>query len=145
MKGKIFLILFSITLLGIFSLNGVAQETGKLTEGEAQELIEAYQQRVDAAEAKITEEQGKIDELRMQIRDLDQKLAACREELGKVGDMDTYTVVKGDFLAKLAEYDDIYGHGNYARWIEIYRANRDVIGDNPNLIYPGQIFMIPRP
>ncbi|MCH7760106.1 LysM peptidoglycan-binding domain-containing protein [candidate division TA06 bacterium] len=109
------------------------------------ELIAGYQQRADAAQAMIDKEQGKIEELRKMIRDLDQKIVACEEELAMQAGMDTYTVVRGDWLAKLAEYDDVYGHGYYARWIEIYRANRDIIGDNPNRIYPGQVYNIPRP
>lgn len=29
------------------------------------------------------------------------------------------------------------------RWVEIYNQNRPVIGENPNLIYPGQTFILP--
>lgn len=51
----------------------------------------------------------------------------------------TYTVKPGDNLSKLAK--QFYGTG--ADWKKIYEANKDVIGGNPNLIYPGQTFTIP--
>lgn len=52
---------------------------------------------------------------------------------------ETYTVVKGDSLWAIAKRQ--YGDGN--RWGSIYDANKDVIGSNPNLIYPGQVLTIP--
>ncbi len=51
----------------------------------------------------------------------------------------TYTVVKGDCLWKIAQ--KFYGSG--AQYTKIYDANKDTIGSNPNLIYPGQVFTIP--
>lgn len=51
----------------------------------------------------------------------------------------TYTVKKGDNLWTLAK--KFYGSG--AKYTKIYEANRSVIGGNPNLIYPGQTFIIP--
>lgn len=50
-----------------------------------------------------------------------------------------YTVAKGDSLSKIAKKH--YGNGNL--WKKIYSANREVIGDNPDLIKPGQILVIP--
>jgi LysM repeat protein len=49
-----------------------------------------------------------------------------------------YTVVKGDTLWGISKH--FYGQGAF--WQKIYNANRDQIG-NPNLIYPGQVFVIP--
>lgn len=51
----------------------------------------------------------------------------------------TYTVVSGDSLWKIAK--QFYGNGE--QYTKIYNANRDIIGGNPNLIYPGQVFTIP--
>lgn len=51
----------------------------------------------------------------------------------------TYTVVSGDCLWSIAKR--FYGNG--AKYTVIYDANRDVIGGNPNLIYPGQVLTIP--
>ena len=52
---------------------------------------------------------------------------------------DLYTVAKGDCLWNIAKAR--YGSG--IDYIKIYEANRDVIGDNPNLIYPGTVFVLP--
>lgn len=51
----------------------------------------------------------------------------------------TYTVKQGDCLWNIAK--SFYGSG--AAYTKIYEANRSVIGSNPNLIYPGQVFTIP--
>lgn len=51
----------------------------------------------------------------------------------------TYTVKKGDCLWTIAK--KLCGSGS--DWQKIYEANRDTIGKNPNLIYPGQTFTIP--
>lgn len=52
---------------------------------------------------------------------------------------ETYTVVGGDTLWEIARR--IYGDGS--RWPEIYAVNEDVVGPDPNLIVPGQVFRIP--
>ncbi len=51
----------------------------------------------------------------------------------------TYTVVRGDTLSKISK--QYYGDAN--KWRKIYDANKGVIGSNPNLIYPGQVYTIP--
>ena len=51
----------------------------------------------------------------------------------------TYTVVSGDCLWNIAKR--FYGKGG--DWPKIYDANKAIIGGNPNLIYPGQVFTIP--
>jgi nucleoid-associated protein YgaU len=50
----------------------------------------------------------------------------------------TYTVVAGDSLSKIAKRH--YGDAN--KWPRIYEANRDQI-KNPDLIHPGQQLKIP--
>lgn len=51
----------------------------------------------------------------------------------------SYTVKAGDSLYKIAKA--LYGNGS--QYNKIYTANKGVIGSNPNLIYPGQKFIIP--
>ena len=47
----------------------------------------------------------------------------------------TYTVVSGDTLSGIAAK---YGMS----WQELYAKNKFVIGNNPNIIYPGQVLTI---
>ena len=51
----------------------------------------------------------------------------------------TYTVVSGDCLWKIAR--QFTGNGN--NWHDLYALNVDVVGSNPNLIYPGQVLTLP--
>ena len=51
---------------------------------------------------------------------------------------DTYTVVSGDSLSKIAKKH--YQDGN--KWNAIYEANRDQLSD-PDKIKPGQVIKIP--
>ena len=47
---------------------------------------------------------------------------------------DTYTVGAGDSLSGIAAAHDVPGG-----WLHLYDVNRQAIGDDPNLIKPGQI------
>jgi nucleoid-associated protein YgaU len=53
---------------------------------------------------------------------------------------EVYVVAHGDSLSKIAKHH--LGHAN--DWRKIYEANRDVIGDDPDLIKPGQRLRIPK-
>lgn len=55
---------------------------------------------------------------------------------------DQYIVVKGDFLQKIAKDPNVLN--DPAAWTKIYEANKPVIGDNPSLIYPHTVLVIPR-
>ncbi|MFJ7067595.1 peptidoglycan DD-metalloendopeptidase family protein [Streptomyces sp. NPDC101115] len=44
----------------------------------------------------------------------------------------TYTVVRGDYLSKIATEHHLAGG-----WQKLYRDNRQVVGENPSLILPG--------
>ena len=50
----------------------------------------------------------------------------------------SYTVKSGDCLSSIAR--KLTGSSD---WHAIYNANKDTIGSNPNLIYPGQVLTIP--
>ncbi len=52
----------------------------------------------------------------------------------------TYTVKKGDSLSKIAKQY----YGDPMKYTVIYEANKALIGDNPNLIHPGQVLTIPK-
>ena len=51
----------------------------------------------------------------------------------------SYTVQKGDTLSHIAQKH----YGKASQWHAIYEANRDVIGDNPDRILPGQVLRLP--
>lgn len=64
--------------------------------------------------------------------------AAPEPTITMSGSGNTYVVVKGDSLSKIAKRE--YGDAN--KWRTIHEANKDLISD-PDLIYPGQILKIP--
>lgn len=52
-----------------------------------------------------------------------------------------HTVVSGDTLSGIAlQY---YGSGDRDKWMAIYEANKEAIGENPSLIRIGQVLKIP--
>lgn len=53
--------------------------------------------------------------------------------------MATYTVKSGDTLSDIAQEK----LGDADRWREIYEANKDAIGDDPDLIQPGMDLELP--
>ena len=65
--------------------------------------------------------------------------AAAREQVTIGGP--THSVVRGECLWRIAGYPSIYS--DPFLWPLIYSANRDKIKD-PDLIFPGQVFAIPR-
>ncbi len=74
--------------------------------------------------------------------DISKVTASVRKEDTRVDNTvqpKTYIVVGGDCLWNIAK--QFYGDG--AQYIQIYNANKSVIGGNPNLIYPGQVLTIP--
>ena len=52
-----------------------------------------------------------------------------------------HTVKKGETLSHIALA--YYGSAARENWMQIYEANKDVLGDNYNLIRPGQVLKIP--
>ncbi len=58
------------------------------------------------------------------------------------GPLARHTVVAGDNLSAIAHH--YYGSSRREHWMAIYEANKSVIGDNPSLIRPGQVLVIPR-
>ncbi|HBF80382.1 MAG TPA: peptidoglycan-binding protein [Streptomyces sp.] len=55
-----------------------------------------------------------------------------KEIAGKDSKSATYSVILGDSLAKIARDHSVSGG-----WQELYKDNRKVVGDNPDLIHPG--------
>ena len=57
----------------------------------------------------------------------------------KVAEGKTYTIKSGDTLSDIAQ--EQLGDAN--RWNEIYKMNKDVIGDDPDMIHPGKKLKLP--
>ncbi len=51
---------------------------------------------------------------------------------------DTYTVQKGDCLWDIAE--NVFGNGLH--WVELYEGNKDIIGDDPDMILIGILLQL---
>jgi len=100
--------------------------------------IEAEKKRLAAIEAaKQAEAKVKADFEAQKATALAEveRLAAAAKGAGA----HTYVVKSGDSLSKIAK--EVLGDAK--RWPEIYEANKALIGDNPNLIHPGQKLVIP--
>jgi nucleoid-associated protein YgaU len=52
-----------------------------------------------------------------------------------------HTVVSGETLSSISM--KYYDSADRDDWMAIYEANKEVIGDNPNLIKPDQVLKIP--
>ncbi len=85
--------------------------------------------------AELAEKQRKAQEALEMLR------AQAKEQEAKGPVLPTEHVVQsGDTLSGIAKKY----YGDAAKWPEIYKANKDVIGDDPSKIYPGQKFTIPK-
>jgi murein DD-endopeptidase MepM/ murein hydrolase activator NlpD len=60
------------------------------------------------------------------------QVGAAEKSAQKNADARTYTVKSGDYLAKIAEEQNVSGG-----WKQLYADNREAVGDDPSLIHPG--------
>ncbi len=139
---------FLIILVLFIGFTLVGQEGEKLTPEQADELIMKYTQEEQDLQTQLQDLNSEIRDLKGEISTMDDVITALemkKAELeNKLEEMSYYVVRGGDWLSKIAESKEVYGHGNFARWTEIFKANRDKIKD-PDLIYPGWKLFIPRP
>ena len=54
----------------------------------------------------------------------------------------THTIESGESLSYIAK--KYYDSGSRENWMKIYEENKELIGDDPNMIQPGQVLRIPR-
>ncbi len=101
------------------------------------QTINEYNEFTETNVAQAPDFRDDIVELDRKIVNLESNLERARPKYYE----DSYTVVRGDYLSKIAGYSFIYDDSS--KWGIIYRANRDQIRD-PNLIYPDQVLKIPR-
>ncbi len=118
-----------------------AREEAEARQKEAQAEREALKAREEAAraeaEAKAREEAARVEAERVAA----EKAAAAKQAAPRFTEfIAEHTVVAGDNLSFISQ--KYYGHqGNFRL---IYEANKDVIGDNMNIIRPGQKLRIPK-
>lgn len=53
-----------------------------------------------------------------------------------------YLVAKGDYLQKIAENPQVLG--DPSSWTKIYEKNKSIIGEDPNMIFPHTVLVIPK-
>jgi hypothetical protein len=117
------------------------EEYKDLSRDEAQEYCELLLQEIDIQKDNATFAEESLAQVQAEIEDLRGRLASARSKEAEVpaAGAEQYTVVRGDWLSKIAQSF----YGNWRNWERIYEANRDRIR-NPDLIYPRQVFSIPR-
>ncbi len=96
---------------------------------------------------------GAADKL-SQIQDkLETATKAMREPVERKGTMEQAKTAVSDFLAEheVVGGDTLsgialkhYGTAVRDKWMAIYEANKEIIGDNPSLIRVGQLLKIPK-
>jgi nucleoid-associated protein YgaU len=133
-----------------------AEEYSKLSQEEAAAYCAAMQEALDSQKGKAANlrsqaerQEAEADALREQVNSLKDRLADMQRNVDKMereygpyrGKIFKHTVVKGEFLSKIASYGRVYGDA--MKWPRLYRANRDQIQD-PNLIYPDQVLKVPQ-
>ena len=96
----------------------------------ARERAEATRKQLAATEARERREE--------MLEARQEKVAAAKEAARWMGE---HTVVSGDTLSGIAL--KFYGSAARDKWMAIYEANKEIIGDNPSLIRVGQTFKIP--
>lgn len=99
---------------------------------------------LDGAEVELTNlEQNpiaRVKKVRDRLDGIRRRIDRLRASLPKAR-YDMYTVLKGDYLWKIAKKPEIYN--DPWKWLRIWSYNRTIIKD-PDLIYPKQEFRIPR-
>jgi LysM repeat protein len=125
------------------ALNNLESEVDALASLSPEELFKRRAE-IDQLEQKLNEHKGSkialLSEMQDKLATIEGKIAQLRASLPKA-DFDEYTVVKGDYLWKIAGKSDIYD--DPYQWMRIYTYNLDQIKD-PDLINPDQIFKIQR-
>ncbi len=107
---------------------------------EAGELAAIEARLADLRKNKI----AALPESQQRIRSADQLIQELQnvQRPAPVVNRDEYTVVRGDYLWRIAGKPTVYG--NPYEWVKIYSANQDLVGENPNLIYADWVLGVPR-
>jgi len=110
--------------------------------GCAKKQVQTEPEKVEPQETEVTQQEPVKKEAPKKVKP--KKVPPTPMELYELDYADLtlqHTVEKGECLWWIAEYKKIYN--DPFMWPLIYKANRNQIND-PDLIYPGQVFYIPR-
>lgn len=150
---NIFTVIFTLVFISIVNIKVFADtESQILTDGVAnvlEEAIKKFQSETKRLLDEYEKIQAEINRLKKEISEEEQNAAlkideikTLEEDIKKLKEKPAkYKVIKGNCLWVIAKMEKIYG--DPYKWKKIYWANRDKIKD-PDLIYPDQIFDIPR-
>ncbi|MBK3563659.1 MULTISPECIES: transglycosylase family protein [unclassified Streptomyces] len=83
----------------------------------------------DTAKTKTKAEDAKAQTVKRSVKDVQPQTTPQ----SRAGTVEMYTVVRGDTLSGIAETERVDGG-----WHGLYAANRTTVGDDPDLILPGQ-------
>ncbi len=113
------------------------QEELEAKKREIEEAKERAEREMAARKAALkAQEEAEAEKMKKRAEAMKAAMQKAREEAeGK-----TYVVQAGDSLSKIAKEE----LGDGSRWPEIYELNKEIIGDNPNLIKPGQELKLPK-
>ena len=99
--------------------------------------VEAIEERLGEMAA---DRRARLPEIAAQLREVQGLLGRLRARAAQAKPkIELYTVIRGDYLWKIAGKPNIYA--DPYQWMRIYSFNRDEIR-NPDLIFPDQIFRI---
>ena len=73
------------------------------------------------------------------VKVADQRRGERGQDETKTSEKRTYTVKAGDTLSDIAQAE----MGDANRWPELYAANKEAVGPNPDMIHPGLKLEIP--
>lgn len=93
-----------------------------------------------ATEERIAQAKARAERMEAKRKEMEAAKAAAQAAAETSKFIAEHTVVSGDNLSFISKKY----YGSTAHWKLIYEANKEVIGDNPNLIRVGQVFQIPR-
>ncbi|MEW6088902.1 MAG: LysM peptidoglycan-binding domain-containing protein [bacterium] len=150
---KIKIVIFIFIFIFTVKVNVFADVQSQALVDEAKSVLEEAIKKLQDETKRFLDEyaniQDEIEQLKRDISSAEQdiysktdELKTVEEEIRKLKEKPAkYKVIKGDCLWNISKMEKIYG--DPYKWKKIYWANRDKI-KNPDLIYPDQIFDIPR-
>ncbi len=114
---------------------------------EAKKAVDAAEKRAEEAEKKIRGLEARLRKEKMEADRLKAKEKFAAAEARKVEEAASaviaeHTVEAGETLSHISlKY---YNSAAKPKYMVIYHANQEVIGDNPNIIKPGMVLKIPK-